>query len=264
MADIFGYIYLTTNLINNKKYIGQHHANRFTEGYKGSGKLILRAIRKYGPENFRVELLEYCYSQEELDTKEEFYIMKYKALESDQFYNLAHGGSSGSLILARDKARSPDIRAKAALKIMETRRAKYNGDASPWFHSKEVISKRVATRKERYGSAAISLHTPEAEEKAKISKISKYGSTTGFLMTKEIRDKVAYAESSTLEFDNLEFRGYKQLQSYILDKYNDTISLSSLRRLSYGCNVLKYKDYWNKIKIVEHGSVMKNRVNSKL
>lgn len=45
---MYGYIYQTTNLINNKIYIGQHHSDVFDESYKGSRKLILRAIKKYG------------------------------------------------------------------------------------------------------------------------------------------------------------------------------------------------------------------------
>ena len=38
---MFGYIYLTTNLINEKKYIGQKTSNKFLgESYLGSGKLL--------------------------------------------------------------------------------------------------------------------------------------------------------------------------------------------------------------------------------
>lgn len=45
---MYGYIYLTTNLINNKKYIGQHKATKFSESYKGSGSFITKAFKKYG------------------------------------------------------------------------------------------------------------------------------------------------------------------------------------------------------------------------
>lgn len=30
---MFGYIYETTNLINNKKYIGKHKSNKFDKNY---------------------------------------------------------------------------------------------------------------------------------------------------------------------------------------------------------------------------------------
>lgn len=42
---MFGYIYLTTNVINNKVYIGQKKSNKFLyNNYLGSGKLLKEAI----------------------------------------------------------------------------------------------------------------------------------------------------------------------------------------------------------------------------
>ena len=49
---MYGYIYKTTNKINNKSYIGQHTAKQFEpEKYIGSGSLLLKAVSKYGREN---------------------------------------------------------------------------------------------------------------------------------------------------------------------------------------------------------------------
>lgn len=45
---MYGYIYITTNLTNNKKYIGKHASSKFDENYKGSGKRLWNAINKYG------------------------------------------------------------------------------------------------------------------------------------------------------------------------------------------------------------------------
>lgn len=92
--DYYGYIYLTTNLITKKMYIGQHRG-KFNARYLGSGLLIKRSIKKYNRENFKVELLDIANNYEELNQLERKYISKYNAVESDKFYNLDTGGSGG-------------------------------------------------------------------------------------------------------------------------------------------------------------------------
>lgn len=90
---MYGYIYLTTNLINNKIYVGQHKAVTFDTSYYGSGKLITRVIEKYGIKNFKCEMLKECFSQEELDKEEKQYISQLNCKNPKIGYNLADGGS---------------------------------------------------------------------------------------------------------------------------------------------------------------------------
>ena len=71
---MFGYVYITTNLINGKTYVGKHRHSYFDKKYYGSGKHLKSAINKYGIENFKVEVLEWCNSNKELANKEVFYI----------------------------------------------------------------------------------------------------------------------------------------------------------------------------------------------
>ena len=78
-------VYLTTNLINNKKYIGSDSKNN--PRYLGSGTWIKKAIKKYGRENFKKEILEYCKDIEHLKEREEYWIDKYDAFNSSMFYN---------------------------------------------------------------------------------------------------------------------------------------------------------------------------------
>lgn len=87
------YIYLTTNLVNGKKYIGQHNGS-INDGYLGSGVLLVKAIKKYGRENFKKEILEEC-DIIEIDKKEKYWIAYYNALEDENFYNLSEGGQQG-------------------------------------------------------------------------------------------------------------------------------------------------------------------------
>lgn len=93
---MFGYVYLTTNTVNGKRYIGRHKASEF-EGtkYLGSGKILELAIRKYGEDKFTVEMICECHSDEELNKMEEYYIQKYNAQQDPDFYNIRRGGCRG-------------------------------------------------------------------------------------------------------------------------------------------------------------------------
>ena len=64
---MYGYIYLTTNLINGKRYIGRHKKPFFDPYYKGSGVSLTEAFKKYGINNFTTEIIEECESEEELN-----------------------------------------------------------------------------------------------------------------------------------------------------------------------------------------------------
>lgn len=111
---MIGYIYLTTNLINGKRYIGLHQANTFEpHKYKGSGKLILEAFKKYGKENFTCELLEECDTLDELNAAEKKWIAFYNAVESRDFYNVARGGE-GHTCTPWNKGKSQPIHPNSA------------------------------------------------------------------------------------------------------------------------------------------------------
>ena len=88
---VIGYIYETTNLLNGKTYIGQHHSEQFNFYYKGSGKLILQAFKKYGKENFQTVILEWCESEKELNEREIYYIALYR-MQNKAEYNITDGG----------------------------------------------------------------------------------------------------------------------------------------------------------------------------
>lgn len=95
---MYGYIYITTNLINGHKYIGQHKSSKFDSKYIGSGKRLLYAVFKYGRENFITELVEAFNSAQELNNAEIYYINKYNAVEDPNFYNIARGDKVVTLI----------------------------------------------------------------------------------------------------------------------------------------------------------------------
>lgn len=94
IVNPYGFIYITTNMINGKKYIGQKMFREDWQYYLGSGKLLKQAIKKYGSKNFNKEILAIVYSKEELDKLEIEFIKNHNAVESKGYYNISHGGSS--------------------------------------------------------------------------------------------------------------------------------------------------------------------------
>lgn len=85
------YIYITTNLVNGKKYVGQHYGE-LDDSYIGSGNTFKKAIAKYGRENFKKEILEICSSYDDMNEAEKRWIQKLNAVRSKEYYNIATGG----------------------------------------------------------------------------------------------------------------------------------------------------------------------------
>lgn len=92
------YIYMTINLINNRKYIGKRKCNCAIDqdNYLGSGKILKNAIKKYGKENFQKNILEVCDSDDICNEREKYWIALYNATYNDEFYNIAMGGDGGN------------------------------------------------------------------------------------------------------------------------------------------------------------------------
>jgi hypothetical protein len=111
--DCVGFVYIITNLTNNKKYIGKKLAKFSKTTYKtvklkngtkkkkkirrkidsdwqeyyGSSPNLTADINTLGKENFKREILFYCKSKAEcsyIEAREQF---TQKVLESDDYYN---------------------------------------------------------------------------------------------------------------------------------------------------------------------------------
>ena len=94
-----GFIYLATNKINGKIYIGKTKntiAIRWSQHKCEAKRLIpnvyfIRALNKYGPDNFDVIQLEEC-DNSLLNEREKYYIALYNSNNKDIGYNSTMGG----------------------------------------------------------------------------------------------------------------------------------------------------------------------------
>ena len=87
----YNYFYKITNNINNHFYYGVHSTDNLDDGYMGSGTRLGYAIRKYGIENFKKEIIKF------FDTYNEAYeyeaeIVTEELTKNSNCYNIQQGG----------------------------------------------------------------------------------------------------------------------------------------------------------------------------
>lgn len=139
------FIYKTTNRVNGKTYIGLHSTDNLDDGYLGSGVAFKSALKKYGKENFKREILQLYNSLDELIKAEEEIVTEEWVAGRDN-YNLKTGGLSGGKLSNESKE-----------KISKTLKKKYEtGELKPNTNKpyditdkhKEKISKSLKKRYE--------------------------------------------------------------------------------------------------------------------
>jgi hypothetical protein len=111
--DCVGFVYIITNLTNQKKYIGKKLAKFAKIRYKmhtqkngkkvkkkirskvdsdwqqyyGSSDALTKDIEELGTDKFTREILFYCYNKSQLSYVEAREQFTHKVLESDEYYN---------------------------------------------------------------------------------------------------------------------------------------------------------------------------------
>ena len=88
-------IYKIINLVNGKIYVGQtsNLGRRIAKHLKGTtGPFISAAIKKYGKENFRVEVIEDGLTDDQVNEREQHWIAICRSHERESGYNLTLGG----------------------------------------------------------------------------------------------------------------------------------------------------------------------------
>lgn len=135
------FLYKTINLDTGKYYIGVHETSNIDDGYLGSGLLLKRAICSHGKEKFKREIIEFFSSKKEM-YKRESEIVTEQFVDNDDNYNIAPGGTGGSMKMNRKPFNGPhNINAKN--KISNAARNRVHSA-----ETKEKISKNSWAKKD--------------------------------------------------------------------------------------------------------------------
>ena len=143
------FIYITTNKINNKRYVGLCSMKKKNwNSYLGSGKLLLRAIKKYGRENFERQIIKYCDTIDEAIQEEKNFILQNECHLKEEWYNIAV-----SFTTQGSKGKKQTEKHRLAMQKLLTGIPK----------SEEMRIKQSNTRKQRIkeGKYSFNNHTPE-------------------------------------------------------------------------------------------------------
>ena len=162
-------IYQVTNKKNGKVYVGKHSTKDPYDSYLGTGKLIIRAVKRYKPENFTKELL-FCFVDEKEAYLKEAEIVTQEFVDRDDTYNVITGGYGFS---------SEDVR----------------GEKSPWYgkhHKQETKDKISSARKGKYAGEKNPMYEKHHTQESK-DKMSK--SHKGKQLKQETKDKISKANS---------------------------------------------------------------------
>lgn len=87
----FSCIYLWTNLVNGKKYVGQttcFHRRMKTYRYTYPNAYMEHAVKKHGVDNFDITILERDVPLDKLDEREQYWLDYYQSYDADKGYNI--------------------------------------------------------------------------------------------------------------------------------------------------------------------------------
>ncbi|MGL4989629.1 MAG: NUMOD3 domain-containing DNA-binding protein [Sarcina sp.] len=190
------YIYLITNNVNNKMYIGKRSCKCKIQddNYMGSGKHLYYSKKKYGIENFSKIIIEVCNSEEQAFEREQYWITKYKARENNRFYNLTNGGEGISGLEHTKETRKKISEAKQNISE-ETR--------------KKLSESNKGENHPMYGK------TLSEEHKKKISEAKK-----GKILSEETRKKIS--KQAIIIFDGEEIirNSRNEIIDYLINEKN--------------------------------------------
>ena len=162
-------IYQITNKLNGKTYIGKHQTENINDGYFGSGVALKEAVKKYGKENFKKEILFVFKTEDEMNAKERELITEEFVNRRDT-YNLGVGGEGGPHF--KGKTHGPYMKEICSTnehkkKVAEGLKRAYSNGHTVWNKGKTLDEEyRTKISKARQGKK----HSYETIEKIKATR----------------------------------------------------------------------------------------------
>lgn len=151
------YVYLTTNLVNGMKYVGQHYGE-IDDTYIGSGNDFKKAVAEYGKINFKKEILEICDSYDSLNTAERKWIDYYNAVKDPNFYNIASGGGNSNPLAGMSEEKQLERKRKLSEKFSGENNyfygKHYRGEEHPMYGKHHSIESKEKMRQAKQGGKA--------------------------------------------------------------------------------------------------------------
>jgi len=191
---MIGYIYLITDTTNGMKYTGKHHYHiegQLDPNYHGSGTII-KNIYKKRPETLKEEYIKTCYSEEEMNSDEQYYIKLFKTLWPNG-YNLTEGGDGLIPCEETRKKLSESLKGKtlseeARKKISESLKGKPKSEEHKKKLSESIKGKTLSEEVRKKISESLKGKQFSEETRRKLSDANK-----GKTLSEEARKKISEA-----------------------------------------------------------------------
>jgi hypothetical protein len=147
-------VYIITNILDGKIYIGKDTLSN--KNYMGSGVLIKRAIKKYGIEYFKKEIIYETDNYDDLSNSEKYWIEFYKSNDRNIGYNISKGGDGGDTMSNNPKL--DEIKSKISKSLK-------NREFS--LEHREKLSKNHDSTKRKKGKSFEEIYGTEKSDKIK-------------------------------------------------------------------------------------------------
>jgi group I intron endonuclease len=236
-------IYLRTNKINGKQYVGQtvNFEKRQNEWNCNkaiyAGSYINNAREKYGIENWVVKVLRECDTQDELDEWEKYYI---KTLNTKRpfGYNLTDGGGGLSGYCLSEETKE---------KISKSLKGKYTGEKSPSYGKRHTEEAKHKMSKSHIGKKLSEEHKRKIGEKSKGRKLSQ-----------QSKDKISKANKGNVPWikgKHLSNETREKISASMKGKKKPTI-YKKVYQYSLDCKLIRI---WDRAPSVDEG-FMRNKI----